>query len=422
MGILKSISGSCPDDSWEIARQVKMKLKTLNNINVGNKLILLRIDVNSPVVNGKVLDNPRFQESAKTISFLLRKRTKIAIIAHQGRKGISDYLSLKQHSLILSKHVKKKINYIDDLFGSKAKRAILRLKVGNAILLKNVRDYDDELEINKKDNRYKRFCSLFDIYVNEAFSVSHREQGSILLPPKFLPSYAGLNMEKELRALSYFNLHSSKKAAILIGGSKVEDSLPLFNILNNKNSVILASGVLANLFLISKGINLGYENQWLKKKGYFALLPKLNKLYKKHKKQIVLPSDFAVDNNGRRQEIFLSDFPLNKKILDVGHATTALFKKYLSESGIIFMKGPPGFSEIQRFSYSTIEILRYLSRLSQKKKIFSLLGGGHLTTSIKKYKIPNNFSHISSAGGALIAFLSGEKLPGIRALEKSKPL
>lgn len=396
-----------------------MALKTLSSLfkeKIKNKLVLLRIDINSPVVKAKILDNPRFKESAETIKELLKKRAKVAIIAHQGRLGSSDFLPLRQHSRLLSSYTKSKIRYVDDLFGNKAKEAILRLKGGNAILLKNVRSFKDELVI-KKNNRYKLLCKLFDLFINDAFSVSHREQGSIILPPHYLPSYIGRNFEKELFILRKFKFNKNKGTLFLIGGAKVEDYLPLFSALMNKNNIVLASGVLANLFLVSKGVNLGFENQWLKKKGYFPLLPKLKMLIKKHKKQIILPLDFAVDNNGKRQEKELLAFPIKKKILDVGHETTALFKKYLSKSDIIFMKGPLGFSEIPRFSYGTVHILKYISKLSKKKRIFSLLGGGHLTTTIQKYHIPNNFSYISTSGGTLIAFLSGEKLPGIAALK-----
>ena len=397
-----------------------MKLKTLRDFNIKNKLILLRIGIDSPVVSGKVLDNPRFKEASQTITQLLEKDAKIVIIAHQGRKGDSDFIPLEQHAKILSKHVGKKIKYIDFLFEEQALEEIDSLKFGTAILMKNVREYEDELIL--ENNRFYTFSELFDLYINDAFSVSHRVQGSIIIPPKVIPSCIGPNFEKELTALKNFHSNINQNAIYMIGGQKIEDYITLFDVLKNKNSKILASGVLANLFLISQSHNLGYEDFWVKEKGYDKLIPKLKEIYKKYSKQIILPIDFAIGNaiieKAKRKEILLSDFPTNEKIWDIGHETVGLFKSYLTKTDYIFVKGPLGYSEIKEFSYSTVEILKEISILTKKGKVFSLLGGGHLSTTIQEYKINNNFSHISTSGGALISFISGNQLPGLIALEK----
>ena len=178
-----------------------MKLRKLAEINVRNKKILLRIDVNSPVVNGKISDNPRFEASAKTIKYLIDENAKVVVIAHQGRKGDRDFTSLEQHAKILSSYIGREVEYVDDLFGELSKDKINNLDVGNAIILKNVREYNDETNIEMNENIYKEFWSLFDLYINEAFSVSHREQGSIIIPPRYLPSAIGLEFENELIAL-----------------------------------------------------------------------------------------------------------------------------------------------------------------------------------------------------------------------------
>ena len=398
-----------------------MKLKTLSQIQLKNKLILLRIDINSPVVKGKILDNPRFEASASTIKYLIKNKAKIAIIAHQGRKGDSDFLSLKQHAKILSKYINKKINYIDDLFGKTAASKINSLKQGQAILLKNVRSFEDEKDITSKNNHYKKFCSQFNFYINEAFSVSHRAQGSIILPPKYLPSAIGLEFQKEFNALTKFKSSKAKARIFILGGAKIEDYFPLFKFLKSKQNKLLAAGVLANLFLTAEGIDLGYETKWIKSHNYLPLLPKLKKLYAKYKSQIILPIDLGLlIGKGKRKDVYLEDAPFKYKIYDVGNETTRMFKKYLDKADYIFMKGPLGFSEIKQFSKPTREILSYISNLTKKKRIFSIIGGGHLTTAIKEYHLSSTFSHISFSGGALIAFISGEKLPGIVALEKSK--
>jgi len=400
-----------------------MKIKTIEDFDVKDKLVLLRIDINSPIIKNKVLDNPRFKEASDTIKYLLENKAKVIILAHQGRKNEKDYLeSLAQHAEILSKYVGKTIKYENALFEDKALEAIDKLEMGEALLMKNVRAYDDETII--ENSRFYSFSTLFDLYVNDAFSVSHRSQGSIVIPPQIIESCIGLGFEKELNALEHLNLEKikDKKAVYLIGGEKVADYLPIFNVLKNKNAKILASGVLANLFLIANGKDLGYENLWTREKGYDKLIPALKKIFNNHKEQVLLPIDFAVgDKNiekARRKEILISDFPVEEKIWDVGYKTTEFYIYKIQKSDIIFMKGPLGYSEIEDFSYSTVEILNLISKLAKAKKVFSLLGGGHLTTTIEKYKIPNHFTHISTSGGALIAFISGETLPGIEAIEK----
>jgi len=400
-----------------------MRLKTLNDFNFKDKLVLVRLDLNSPIIKGKILNSERFKESAKTINELLKKKAKIVIITHQGRKGGNDFLiSLKQHAITLSKYTNKKIDYIDDLFGDLAFEKINTLKPANAILLKNVRYFDDEL--NLKGSRFYSFSKLFDIYVNDAFSVCHRNHGSIIIPPKVIPSCMGRSLEKEINALRNFSLKNKGKSLFLLGGSKVEDYLPLFNVLRKKENKILASGVLANLILISLGKDLGYENTWIKNKKYNGLISQFKELYMRYPKQIILPMDFAIGKynykNEKRREVLLEDAPFKDKIWDVGHITIEKFIKELNNSNFIFMKGPLGYSEFREFSYASVKILKEISKLTKNKKVFSLLGGGHLTTTIKRYKISNSFSHISLSGGALIYYLSGKKLPGIDALITKK--
>lgn len=394
-----------------------MAIKTLKVFDFKDKKVLLRVDINSPVVNSKILDNPRLKEAAETIKFLSKQGAKIAILAHQGRPGDSDFLPLAPHSQILSDYSGIKIRYAPDLFGETAKSAILSLKSGQAVLLENVRSYDEELNISDPGNRYFALCKLFDVYVNDAFSVCHRAHGSIIIPPRHLPSCIGISFEKELAALNKFQAKKHAKNVFLLGGAKIRDYFPLFKVLRDKNNIMLVSGVLANLFLVSQGGNLGYENSWLEQKGYSELIPQIREVYTKYESQIVLPVDFAVGNlqgDSRRKEIDALDFPTDDKIWDVGHQTVEVFKLALKDAKVIFMKGPLGFSEIPEYSYSTVEILKAIS----KSRAFTLLGGGHLTETLEKYKIPDHFSHISTSGGALIAFISGEELPGLEALQK----
>lgn len=392
-----------------------MAIKKVSNLNIKGKRILMRIDINSSVIKGKVQDSPRLKENAKIIKNMLSKKAILVLIAHQGRKGDRDFTSLQRHAELLSKHSGKKIKYVDYLFESKGINEILKLKEGECILMKNVRFYDDEK--NLENNRYGEFSKNFDIFVNDAFSVSHRKQSSIVVPPKYIPAYMGLGMEKELNSLNKLKM-GNKGTSYLIGGTKIDDYIPIFDNLKNKRNKVLASGVLANILLVANGNDLGYENKWLKEKGYMGNLPMLKRLLNKYRNQIILPVDVAVSVKGKRKEIGIIETPTQYKIFDVGKETVSIFKKEIEKSSAVFMKGPLGFSEMKEFSNSTVEILREISILSKKKKLYSLLSGGHLVTTADKHGIKNNFSYVSMSGGALISYISGNKLPGIEALRK----
>lgn len=388
-------------------------------MNLKNKLILLRIDVNSPIREGKVLDNPRFQVSAETLKELIKQKARIAILAHQGRKGDKDYLpSLEQHAKILARHLKHEVAYIDDIFGKKAMDAIKNIKPKEIILLKNVRSDNNEEQPSNQNNNYKELCALFDIYINDAFSVSHRAQGSLILPPKYLPSELSKNCKKELTSALSLKKHlTNSKALIILAGSKVEDYLELLTLLKNPKVSFVIAGALGDLILEAKGINLGFETSYLKKQSYYSLKNKILSIYNKHKEQILLPKGLAFKINNKRVEKPLSQAPFDSKVLDIGKETTREIIKQINSSNTIFMKGPLGFAEIPGFQTSTIAVLKAIS----KKNCLSVLSGGHLSTAIQEYKIPSSsFTHISLAGGAFLSALLGKSMPGIDAIKSKK--
>ena len=376
-------------------------MKTLKDFNFKGKNVLLRADLNSDVKKGKVLMSERIKESSKTINFLKRKKAKIVVIAHQGRPGKTDFLSLKQHAALLNKFTK--IKFVDDILGKKAEKAIKNLKKGEAILLDNVRFEKDEFNPGKKDNKLLKLAEKADIYVNDSFSVCHRNESSIILFPRYMKSCAGLLLEKEINALKKIKI---KKALFILGGAKPEDNIKLL-----KRNKVLACGLFGQVCLINKGKKLGEQENYLKKQKALIKIPK-DKL-----KNVETPIDFAVKKNNKRTEIKLEDFPSDYEIFDIGKKSIEKFKIEIKKARAVFMKGPLGYCEEKQFQKGTAEILKAIS----SSKIFSVIGGGHLSTAIKDLHMNKKyFSHISLSGGALVSYLAGKKLPGLEALDTQK--
>ncbi len=379
-------------------------MKSILGENLRDKVVLLREDLNSDVINGKVLMSERIKQSAETIRLLKNKKAKVVVIAHQGRPGEKDFTSLEQHARLLNKLLS--IKFIPDIIGKRAKAAIKGLKPGEAILLDNIRQLKDETDLTRTEfiSKLSEWC---DFYVNDAFSVSHRKQASIVGFPKHMKSFAGPLLEKEVNALKKVNLQN---CLYILAGAKPEDNLLLLN----KNKV-LAAGLFGQMCVVAKGKDLGAQNLYLKKNisEYSKSIRKLKVKLRKMKNLVETPSDFAVKANGRRKEILLKDFPSQYEIYDIGKETQKNFIKEIKKAKSIYMKGPVGYYSDNKFFLGTFAILKEIS----DSQAFSILGGGQLSDAIEKSKIPKDkFGYISLSGGALLQYLAGKKLPGLEAL------
>ncbi len=379
-------------------------MKTLSDFSFRNKTVLLRADLNSDVHKDRVLLSERIKESAKTINELRRKKAKIVVLAHQGRPGKSDFLSLRQHAKLLNRFTK--IKFVNDVVGDKANKAIKNLKQGQAILLDNVRGIKDEFHPEKarKNKLVKALVPLINIYVNDAFSVCHRKQTSIVLFPRYLKSCAGRLLEKEVNALKKIKL---KDCLYILGGAKPEDNIKLL-----KGNKVLACGLFGQLCLIARGKNLGEQNKYLKKtiKNYNSVIKKL----RKRLRNVEMPVDFAVKQRGGRKELKVEEFPSNYEIFDIGEETQERYVEEIRKAKIIFMKGPAGYCADRKFCKGTFVILRAVA----DNKGFSLIGGGHLSDAIEISGVSRGkFGHVSLSGGALLRFVAGEKLVGLEVLK-----
>ena len=405
------------------------KYLTLDDIKPKGKVVLVRVDFNSPIdpETKKVLDDTRIRAHGETtIKELADKGARVVILAHQGRKGDPDFIPLKQHAETLSKILKKTVKYVDDVFGEKAKNEIRKLKSGEILVLENVRTFAGETkegtpEEHAKTELVQNLATLADLFVNDAFAAAHRAHVSIIGFTPVLPSAAGRIMERELKSLSRVLEKPEKPCIFILGGAKADDSLEISKyVLDNKIADnMLTGGVVGQVFLAAKGLNLGKPNRdVLEKKQLTGLLPGIKELLKKYPDKIKTPEDVAVEINGKRKEITTKELPTNYTILDIGTRTVEAYGKLIEKAKSIVVSGPMGAYENREFSFGTEQVLEKIA----DSKAFSLAGGGHTIAAIEEFKLTSKISYISTAGGALTEFLMGKKLPGVAALEKAAAL
>lgn len=405
------------------------EFNTLDNFNFENKTVLLRVDFNLPLDKKslKILDSTRIKLVIPTINELIDKKAKIIILAHQGRKDSWDFISMEKHAKALEKIINKKVTFVDDIFGEKAKKSIKQLKIGDILFLDNVRKI--EYETTKKSavehaktDFIQELYPLADIFVNDAFAAAHRSQCSLIGFTSVLPSCAGRLLEKEITQLNKIIKNPAKPSVFIFGGAKFSDAIiTIHRLLENKIAdKVLLTGLPANAFLKSIGYSLGEKTEkMLLEEGNTKLFDDIKKIYKKFKNSIYLPNDFAFCINNKRMEIDLKDLPFKYNIFDIGKKTIYEYKKILKQANTIFVSGPCGVFENDLFKEGTSEIFNFIANRNIELKI---AGGGHTVAAIDELKINNNFSHISTGGGSLEKFMMGDKLPVIEALKESKNL
>lgn len=399
---------------------------TLDDFKLENKTVLLRVDFNMPLDRKtlEILDTTRIKKVLPTINELINKNAKTVILTHQGRQGDWDFTNLQKHAKALEKLINKKVKFVNDIFGKKAKTSINGMKPSDIILLDNVRKYKGETEKktpeeHSKSELVQNLYPLADYFVNDAFAAAHRKQCSITGFTPVLPSAAGRLMQKELETLSKIVANPEKPSIFLFGGAKFSDVIvTIERLLENKTAdKIILTGLPANAFLKAEGINLGDKNEeMLLKEGTPENYEEIKKILSKYKNSIFLPLDFAQQSNTLRNEIDLSQLPTQYNLFDIGEKTIDNFKKIISNAKTIFLSGPCGVFENPTFMKGTQEIFTYVANLD----VFSIVGGGHTVAAIEKLGLENKISHISTGGGALEKFMMGEKLPAIEALKIAK--
>ena len=402
------------------------RILTIDDYNFKGKTALVRVDFNSPIdpKTKHVLDNTRIKAHGEsTIKELSQKGAKVVILAHQGRPGDQDFTPLKEHAEILGKLLGKSVKYVNDLFGEKAQKAIQGLKNGEILVLDNVRSFADEQkkgtpEEHAKTELVRKLAPFADVFVNDAFAAAHRAHVSVVGFTAVLPSVAGRIMEREVKALSKVVHNPEKPCVYVLGGAKADDALKIsqYVLRNRIADHVLTGGVVGNLFLTAKEIDIGGPNkEFLEKKDLMQFVPGIKELMKAYPESIEVPLDLAVEADGERTEIPVSKLPTKYPLYDIGPETVKKYSDIIKSAKSIVVSGPMGVFENKQFIYGTARILEAVA----SSKAFSLVGGGHSIAAVEELGLSKKMSYISTAGGALIEFLMGEQLPGVLALEKA---
>jgi len=394
---------------------------TLDDFDLRDKRVLLRLDINAPIDpdTGQILDDGRIVAAKPTLDALTR--AKVVILSHQSRPGREDFTSLKQHSIILQRNCSQRVKFVEDVMGPAAREAIKKLKRGEILVLDNVRFCSEENLEEKpqklaKTNLVTRLASLFDLYVDDAFAAAHRAQASLVGFPYLLPSAAGRLMEKELAALKRLLSQPGHPSTYLLGGAKVEDKVPVIeNILGTKKADhVLVGGMVAKMLLKAAGQKFN-ESEEAELAEVADQVQKAWSILAKYRGHIILPVDFGTLEDGKRVETPIQKLSKSGRSLDIGAETAEKFASIISESKTVVASGPMGVFEQDWFEMGTRTVLETMAN----SNAFTVIGGGHLSGYAAILGIEKRFSHVSTAGGAMLTLLAGEELPAITALVES---
>lgn len=408
------------------------KIRSMDEFNYENKTVILRVDINSPInpETKKIMSDNRIKKSIPTIKYLIEKKAKVAIIAHQG--DTLDYhnlIPLEEHSERLSKLLGQEVRYIDDVCGLAAREAVKNLNQGEAILLGNLRylseeisSFEDVVKLEPKDmvNTYlvRSLAPLADYYVNDAFAAAHRNAPSMVAFQEVLPTAGGILLMNEINALVKVMEAPEKPNVFVLGGLKISDAFGMMKTVleNGSADKILACGVTGNIMLMAKGYNLGEKNdKFIKDRSLDVFIKPATEYLKQYGDKIIFPVDLAFEKDGIRNEIAIEELPANELYVDIGSKTIEIFKEALKTAGTIFVNGPAGIYENKLFENGTKEIWNSIAEAEG----YSVIGGGDTVSAAQHFIDTSKINYVCTAGGAMVRFLSGVKMPLIEAMKNA---
>jgi|TARA_B100000929_G_scaffold73237_1_gene56670 phosphoglycerate kinase len=389
-----------------------------NDIPVNGKRVIVRLDLNVPINNSKIDDNTRIKIIEPFINKLIENKAKVILLSHLGRpKGkMVPELSLKPIFNYLKKKLNGKMYFYQEKIDSKAVEASNKLKPGEVLLIENIRFFKEEE--SDEEAFAKNLGKLGDLFVNEAFSCSHKKQASIHKITRFIDSYGGPLLEKEIQSINLIIKNKKKPVTCIIGGSKISTKINILSSLSEKANNLVIVGAMANNFLRFKGVNVGAS---LIEKGAENTVKNINTLAEKNKCNIIIPIDCNTSDDFKGSSTYksLKDMDSDDIILDIGKSTIDLINKTIDSSNTVFWNGPAGYYENKNFSTGTLSIAKKIAENTKSKSLISIVGGGDTIASIKNTGLESSFTHLSTAGGAFLESLEGKELPGIKVLRKN---
>jgi len=400
---------------------------TMDDFGLAGSTVLLRVDINSPIdpATGRLLNDARIREHLATIRDL--REARVAVLAHQSRPGKDDFTTMEPHAERMAALLGRPVRYVDSLFGKAAIDAIQAMKAGDVILLENTRFFAEEealadakFEKMAKAMMVRKLAPLAQYFVLDAFAAAHRAQPSLCGFAEVMPALAGRVMEREITMVSRAMESQERPKLAIFGGIKADDSIAVTRhmLTNGVVDKVLTAGGVANVFLAAKGIDPGpATTEFMRKEveDYDAYVAACKELLAKFPGRIELPIDVAVNEDGTRRNLHLSELPSKHQVYDIGLDTIVHYQNEIDLARTIILNGPAGVFELEEFSLGTREIFAAVANAAA----FKVVGGGHTVTVVEEMGLQRKIDHVSTGGGALINFLAGKELPLITALKRS---
>ncbi|HHW31744.1 MAG TPA: phosphoglycerate kinase [Clostridiaceae bacterium] len=407
-------------------------IRPLEALDYAGKTVLLRVDINSPIdpVTKKIVNENRIRMSIPTIKYLLDQGAKLAIIAHQGDTlDYQNLMPMEEHAQKLSALLEITVKYIDDVCGPSAQEAVKSLKPGEAVLLGNLRylteeisTFEDSVKLKPEEmlNTYlvRSLAPIVDCYVNDAFAAAHRNSPSMVAFQEILPTAGGKLLMNEIEALTKVMETPEKPSVFVLGGAKISDAFGMMKqvLENGTADKILAGGVTGEVMLMAEGISIGAKKEkFIKDRSLDVFIAPAKEYLNDYPGKIIVPVDLAYEKDGQRHEIPVSDLPVDEMFMDIGSKTIELFKEAILSAGTIFVNGPMGVYENKLFEKGTREIWNAIA----EAKGYSVIGGGDTVSAASRFIDTKKINYVCTAGGAMVRFLSGKKLPLIEAMRKA---
>ncbi|HYE82647.1 MAG TPA: phosphoglycerate kinase [Clostridia bacterium] len=408
------------------------KIRTIDEFDYKGKTVLLRVDINSPIdpATKRIVNENRIKAGIPTIKDILQKGAKLAIIAHQGDTlDYQNLIPMNEHAERLTAYLGIQVRYIDDVAGPAALDAVKNLKEGEAVLLGNLRYLSEEISTFENAVKLKpeemlqtylirNLAPLADYYVNDAFAAAHRNAPSMVAFQELLPTAGGRQLIEEYSALTRVMKAPVKPSVFVLGGAKISDAFGMMKqvLENGTADKILACGITGEIMLMAMGRQLGNQKtQFLRERELLVFVEPAREYLRDYPGKIEVPSDLAYESSGTRQELSVDALPREEMYMDIGSQTIERYKGIIAEAGTIFVNGPAGVYENKLFEAGTREIWNAIAGA----KGYSVIGGGDTVSAASRFIKLSDISYVCTAGGAMVRFLSGKKLPLIEAMEKA---